>query len=430
MQIIKKISEPEIAPSVLIKLPQELIHIKHKINPLQYSYWIILLKEFRKKYEVNILPDDNGFYSIEMDEIKNLLGYIPKKSDIWNDLLALKNETLAFNILSKDKQKEQYGAGYISEWKISNSYIKFRIPSFLENAMKGLDDEKAIFGVIIWDIFNHFSGKYEKILYKLCKDYVNSPGRRTPTMNLDVFREYMGIKKNEYTEFKEFNRRVISEPIKKINESEMSDIFVEMEPQKEGRKVTGLYFKVEHKKQTALPIFDTDEDDTFKFAKVPIDIKLQEKYLSIRPKEEIILCIQRANEYGEELDKLGKNKGYGGLYTTAVKEGWHTAIQERERKKEETKKKKKAIDEENRKKLEAEKEVENKALTEKVENKNIWNKFLLLSDDEQKTIATEALKENDFINQNYINKGYSGVMVQHTICLFLKRNKEFNSLIN
>jgi hypothetical protein len=71
-----------------------------------------------------------------MQKLAELIGYIPNKQDIWNDLLALKNETIAFNILNKDKENEKYGSGFISEWRVSNSFIRFKFPSFLEDVMR------------------------------------------------------------------------------------------------------------------------------------------------------------------------------------------------------------------------------------------------------------------------------------------------------
>lgn len=213
-------------------------------------------------------------------------------------MLALKNETLAFNVLGKDGETEKYGAGFISEWRVSNSYIRFKFPSFLEDVMRGLDAPKAIFSLISWNIFNHFTGKYEAIIYKLCKDYIGIA--RTPNMTLEQFREYMGIKSEEYPEFKKLNVRVISEPVKRINESEVSDIVVFPEFFRKGRKITGLYFRIEHKKQTSMSFPNMEEDGAFRFVKIPISPMSQEKYLAIRPQSEIELCIARANEYGEQ----------------------------------------------------------------------------------------------------------------------------------
>jgi plasmid replication initiation protein len=109
-----------------------------------------------------------------------------------------------------------------------------------------------MFSLINLEIFNHFTGKYEAIIYKLCKDYIGIS--RTPNMTLKQFREYMGIRVSEYAEFKKLNARVISEPVHKINQSEVSDILVFPEFQREGRKVVGLYFRTQYKLQTSLPL--------------------------------------------------------------------------------------------------------------------------------------------------------------------------------
>ena len=69
-------------------------------------------------------------------------------------------------------------------------------------------------------------------------------------MTIADFRQYVGLQETEYTEFAELNRWTISKPVKLINESIISDISVRVEFQRKGRKVEGLYFKIEPKQQT------------------------------------------------------------------------------------------------------------------------------------------------------------------------------------
>jgi plasmid replication initiation protein len=122
----------------------------------------------------------------------------------------------------------------------------------------------------------------------------------------------MGIKSTEYPEFKKLNTRVISVPVKKISESEVSDILVFPEFFKEGRKITGIYFRVESKKQTRLPFSVFEEEGAFRFAKVPINRDAQAQYLAIRSEAEIELCIERANEYAKNKEKKsGTELNYG-----------------------------------------------------------------------------------------------------------------------
>lgn len=307
----------------VVKTPQSIVHIKHRITLRQYKYWVLLLRELKDLYDQNAPSDEDGFFSISMEKIAEKIGYVPTKTELRSDLEAIRKEPISFNVLSKDGQQEQYGAGFISEYYVSTKKIRFKFPSFLEKVMRGLDEPKSMFSLINWNVFNHFTGKYEAIIYKLCKDYVNSPTNRTPDMTLQQFREYMGIKDEEYQEFKKLNARVISEPVKKINESEVSDIIIQPQLHKEGRNVIGLYFSVQHKKQTSLPFPEMPGSEVFKFAKVPISAPTQTEYLAIRSADEISLCIERGNEYGERLEKSGKPANYGAIYRTAINEGWH-----------------------------------------------------------------------------------------------------------
>ena len=73
-------------------------------------------------------------------------------------------------------------------------------------------------------------------------------------MAIPVFREYMGLKENEYSAFKDLNKFVISGPIKKINVSKLADIEIEVDFTKESRRVVGLQFLVKRKFQMDLSL--------------------------------------------------------------------------------------------------------------------------------------------------------------------------------
>lgn len=371
--------------SVALKTPQEITHIKHKISLQQYKYWVLLLQEQKTQFDAGAVPDEDGFYSMRMDDLTDLIGYTPKKSEIWNDLNALKNETIAFNALGKDGMTEKYGAGFISEWKVSNSFIRFKFPSFLEKVMRGLEAPKAMFTLLNWEIFNHFTGKYEAIIYKLCKDYIGV--NRTPEITIEKFREYVGIKPDEYKEFMRLNEKVIKEPVKRINESEVSDIRVFPEFIKNGRSVVSLYFRVEHKKQTVMQFADLDTESAFRFAKEPIKPALQAKYMAMRSQPELLLCIERANEYGAKKEKeTGKPVNYGGLYRTAISEGWHV---DQAAKKEKAEKIEAGKTERVRQEAEERQTAESKLRQDKDHRAEVWEKFQALPAEEQAAIGHE-----------------------------------------
>lgn len=303
-----------------LKTPQSLIHIKHTISLLQYKLWILLLQELKRQFDTNQLADEKGFRSLSVQSIANNLGYLPKKQDIWNEIIGISDQKIAFNILEKNGEAVNYGARFISEFKVSKNRIWFKFPSVLEDAMYGLDNAENIFHLLNWDIFNHFSGKYEAIIYKLCKDYIGVG--RTPKMTIPLFRDYMGINKDEYPEFKKLNVRVISEPIARINESPVSDILVDVVFTKNGRNIEELYFIVKPKRQNVLSLAAPESHPAFTLTKVKISGAAQQGYLSKMSAEQIQASIERANDYADDLQKQGKTVRYGAIYKKALEENW------------------------------------------------------------------------------------------------------------
>jgi Initiator Replication protein len=301
-----------------IKTPQELVHIKHKITLLQYKYWVLMLRTYREAYEGQgrALTDDEYCY-LPMDKLAEHLGYEPKTSEIEKDLEAIRKEPIIFNVLQKDGQKGKSGRGFISEWYVSSNRVGVIFPPIIRAAIENLDNRDSIFHLLNWRIFNSFTGKYEALLYKLCKDYLGAG--RTPYLTIERFREYMGVKESDYPDFKRLNQWVISGPIKRINDSEISDIVIEAEFKREIRKVIGLSFHVKHKKQTTM---DFGDDPAFRFAKVAVALAQQRQYLATQSSEMIELSIQRANEYAEDQEKKGTKVNFGALYRKAIEEDW------------------------------------------------------------------------------------------------------------
>lgn len=306
----------------LIKTPQELVHIKHKISLRQYKYWLLMLRAYREAYELGSIPNEQGYYLLPIATFEHWLGYELVRGELKADLESIRREPIIYNVLGKDGKKILRGAGFISEWELTANWVGFKLPGFLMESIQQLDLKNSIFQKINWEVFNSFTGKYEAILYKLCRDYVGS--RRTPTLSIQEYREYMGLKDQEYAAFKDLNKFVISAPIKRINNSAAADITIEAVFKREARKAVSVQFLVSPKQQTML---DLGDDPAFRFARVTIALAQQKEYLAQKEPELIELSIQRANEYGEEEEKKGKQVNFGALYRKAIEEDWGTEYQ-------------------------------------------------------------------------------------------------------
>ena len=393
--------------------PQSLVHIKHTINLQQIKYFYLLFEEMRLSVEHGIEPDTDGFYSMSMVRLSELIGYTPSKREVWADLEKLKNQTFAVNFLMKGGDTVKYGAGYIAEWAVSNSHIKFKFPSFFMSVAKNFIEFKKLFLQLNWEIFNSLTGKYEAIIYKLCKDYLYSGGKRTPNFTIDSFREYMGIKENEYQDFKALNRRCIAQPVKKINENILSDILVTANFIKTGKTITGLFFSAEHKSQQSLPIETVEGDSPFRFARVPIPPSLQDKYLKSHTAEEATLCIEAANMWIDEKLKAGETVNHGKAYRSALDNDWRPKAK---------------ADEEATKRIKAtvtNEQVERRALAEKEQSDKeqhakIWAEFLTRTEAEQDTFIRELLADKPTALKIYENKGKDAPLVRSNVTSYIK----------
>ena len=308
----------------ILKTSQAVVHISHGITLRQYKYWILLLHFYREAYKQVPSSDFDGTYRVSISKISEYLGYEPVKAELKADFEVLRKEPIVINILSKDGHKAQRGMGFISEWEVSSKTVGFRLPIFLEDVMKGLDDAKAIFHLLHWEIFSSFNGKYEAIIYKLCKDYVGI--QRTPYMTIADFRQYVGLQETEYTEFAELNRWTISKPVKLINESIISDISVRVEFQRKGRKVEGLYFKIEPKQQTisvgALTHMTGMPHPAFSEARITIPLSEQHAYLENYSADLIQATIERANLFADDKLAKGESVNMGAIYKSAFSGKW------------------------------------------------------------------------------------------------------------
>lgn len=317
---MKKAEKSAVSKLPALKTPQDLIHIRHYISILQYKYWVLMLRAYRDAYEktgIGLSDEEPCFLS--MKELVEHLGYQPKLSQIEDDLEALRKEAISFNALNKDGERVKEGTGFITSWVASPSAIGVVFPPILRRSVENLDASGAIFQLLSWQIFNSFSGKSDAVIYKLAKDYLGVG--RTPYMTLESFRAYMGIKPNEYPDFKRLNQWVISGPIARINASELSDIVVEVEFKREMRRVVGLHFKVASstKGKATLALA---EHPAFAGALEAISLSDQRRYLRLFETTFIGPSITRANEYIAEQQAQGKSVNIGALYRKAIEEEW------------------------------------------------------------------------------------------------------------
>ena len=140
--------------------------------------------------------------------------------------------------------------------------------------VKYLNDESSIEVILTYDVVNEITridgyeqfftkyllaqtasmkSAYSVRLYELLVQWKTA--KKTPLLQLDCFREQLGVDDTEYKLMSDFKKRVLNVAVDEINEK--TDLKVSYEQVKKGRTITGFKFKVLTKDNPK----DTKQDD-------------------------------------------------------------------------------------------------------------------------------------------------------------------------
>ncbi len=109
--------------------------------------------------------------------------------------------------------------------------------------MKQLLHSPSMFGKIDLVIQSRFRSSYGLALYENCSRYRGLP--HTKWFDLELFKKLMGVQAGKYDVFRDFKRRVLDKSIDEVNT--YSDLFIEVECIREGRKTVKVRFKLKER---------------------------------------------------------------------------------------------------------------------------------------------------------------------------------------
>ena len=196
------------------------IQIQSKITYLQRRAWNVLLAN-----AYNELPNTD-IYSVSVVELARKLGFNSHNEDYLKETLeALVDCTVEWNILGKDNKQEWGVASLLASVKIKDGICTYGFAPHLRLQLHN----PRIYTKLNLRLQNQFTSKYALILWEVCFDYFDTDRDQgeTPFIPLEVFKNLMGLEKDEYPIFKELNRNVIKPAIKEIND--LTNYHVEVE---------------------------------------------------------------------------------------------------------------------------------------------------------------------------------------------------------
>ncbi|MDD9974946.1 MAG: replication initiation protein [Candidatus Poribacteria bacterium] len=216
------------------------IQIQSNITHLQRRIWNVLLANAYDE-----LPNKE-IHRVSVAELAEKLGFDSKNQEHLKEALeALVDHTVKWDILGKDKKQVWGVASLLASAEIENGICTYSFAPHLRYKLYN----PRIYTKLNLRLQNRFMSRYALILWELCFDYFDTARDcgETPFIPIETFKELMGLEKDEYPEFKVFNRDLIKPAIKEINE--LTNFFIEVEQKRQGRPIAFLKFRISRLKQ-------------------------------------------------------------------------------------------------------------------------------------------------------------------------------------
>jgi len=195
------------------------------------------------RYELKLAKEENDslserITSVEVVSNTNKKMIVGTSDDIKKTWGSVVKPTVPVKTEDKERITE-------FRWVSSRTYFKkegrFRI-AMTDEVMPYLTQLKGQFTQYQLKHIAYFNSAHSIRIYELITQY-RSVGSREITV--EKLKEWLQVEES-YSRWNNFKARVLDPAISEINEK--SDLFVEYEPIKKGRKVTGIEFRITHEK--------------------------------------------------------------------------------------------------------------------------------------------------------------------------------------
>lgn len=218
------------------------IHINNRLtltqrkasNVLLYNAYESLLTARVHRIRVKDLAEAIGFNTHNLDPLKEALK-------------TLARTILEWNILDEEGRQEEWGATtLLAQAVIKGGYCVYAYsPELCEKLYR-----PEIYALLNLSIQRKFSSSYALALYENCLRY-----RRIGTtgwIGLDILKRLLGIGDTDgyYQDFRKFNDKVIKPAVRQVNDT--SDLLLEIDYQRDRRKVSAVRFRVSDNPQMLL----------------------------------------------------------------------------------------------------------------------------------------------------------------------------------
>jgi plasmid replication initiation protein len=216
-----------------IKKHSATVQIGNKIAAQQRKIYNALL--YIGRDSLNHDQSSELFY-IGQAELKRLSGDASTNNkQLQENLKGLMSTIVEFNVLQTNNRTKWHATTLLSEVTIEEGKVYFGFAPTIRKTL--LHPEYYV--LLDLNIIKGLNSKYAIALYENARDYLEIG---FPKMTLDIFRKLMGVEEGKYKNFADLKKRVIDPSIEEI--SEKTDIFIDYELFKEGRRFKYIQFYI------------------------------------------------------------------------------------------------------------------------------------------------------------------------------------------
>jgi len=232
----------------------QILNLKKHVGAIQMHAKLTLLQ--RKLVNVLMYNAYDELLSSEthkmsVSDCSILAGFDSKNTAVLKESIrGLRGKEVEWNVVDADGHDAWGTSSLIAGAEIKNGTIEYSFEPILKRRLYNPE----IYSTLNMAINKSFNSTYGHALYENCSRYKKVMS--TGWLDLDMFKKLMGLKETEYSVFRDLKRRVINVAVKEVNQ--LSDLNVEPEFKKHGRKVVAIKFIIKENRQLPLLIdFDT-----------------------------------------------------------------------------------------------------------------------------------------------------------------------------
>jgi len=199
--------------------------------------YAVILKHFYNTPK----PDKGGFRAITVEDLCRVMGYVKKDFFYLDEQLFKLQKTIIQWV--GDKEGEFERVNFFSYTKMKDGVFYYDFHPVLQ---AHIANQKNLFSLLEIGSMRLLKKKHSLALYEIVA--ANRPNSKTgfrygtPAYLINDLKQIITGSSEKYPTYKEFNRYILKNAVKEINEK--TDLFIEIETKKKGRAVYAVKFQV------------------------------------------------------------------------------------------------------------------------------------------------------------------------------------------